>query len=488
MIAVFDRLTRAAESRAWSVALAVSAPAWVTALRLLGERFLAAEVKGFRPSLALALHVFVFYLALLTCLGALLARLVPVDWKRAQNLVGMGLLLGVLPPLIDTAVLGRRQFSYEYASAPGVIPWSLSGPPRALPPGETTVLWVSVLFLALYTWRRTRSAARAVAVGLLGYGLVLLFLVGVPAFANAASQRSSLAPSDWHLLAMVVLSMLAVVIAVGGELRFLARLPQAALPVVFVLLGAALTGRVDGAAWLVAGAFFVSGLGFALSNDFHDRLEDGHVGRKSPIDEGAAALLSLIPLVPAAFILPGRLEAGLAAFAFSVVAHAYQADPLRLKCIFPLSYKTEGLLAGLAVVAGLCANPAVVPTAPQLWIVAAIGLGTPAALVFKDFKDVEGDARAGVQTAFVFGERRGWSRSRVLAISAVLLAVSLGVPFVGLTVVGAGGWLTWAVAAIAVAAPACLWLLRANPTAAVLVTMVLAELSLGFSAAALLPT
>ena len=487
MLALFDRLTKAAEARSWSAALALSSPAWVTALRLLGERFLAAETKGYRPPLSTALHVFTFYVALLFVLSAVLARLVPVAWRRAQNLVDLGLLLGVTPPLIDTVVLGRRAFSYEYASTFGGVPWALTGSARTIPPGETFVLWTSVVFMGLYAWRRTGHLLRGLAVSAVAYALVLGFLVQLPSLANDAATRTALAPSDWHLVFMAAAAFFGVVVAVGGERRLLARLPQAVLPPLFVVLGAALRGTLDGHAWLVAAVFALAGWGFALSNDFHDRVEDAHGGRVTPIDDGAAALLSLLPLVPSAFILTGRLEAGLCLFAFAVVAHAYQADPLRLKCVFPLSYKTEGLLAGVAMCAGLMANPAHVPTGDQLWALLLVAVGTPAALVFKDWKDVDADAKGGVQTAFVFGEARGWPRARTLAVSAGLLFVSLAVPVGALLARGASARATWVAAALAVVTPALLVGLRRRPAAAVGAAMLGAEATLVAVSVALLP-
>ncbi len=484
MIRLFDRLTKAAEKRGWSPALALSAPAWVAVLRMLGERFLAEEWRGLRPGWPWFVHIFAFYLALLTSLGAVLARVVPLDWKKAQSLVGMGLLLGVTPPLIDTLVLGRRAFAYEYAGLFAPMPWSLSGSPKWLPPGETTVLWVSITFMGLYTLRRSGSWLRGLVSSALTYGLVLLFLVLVPGWAAQAGQASGLAPSEWLVLGLVVASQLALVVAQRAERRLVARLPQLVLPALFVAAGAALGGALDGPALLVALAFLVAGAGFALSNDWFDRQEDQAQGRTSPVDQGGAALLSLVPLVATAGVLAHRPEAGLALVAFAVVAHAYHADPLRLKCVFPLSYKTEGLLAGLAAVAGLCARPERPPSAGALWTVLAVAVGTPAALVFKDAKDVDADAKGGVQTAFVFGERHGWPRRRTLAISAALLFVSLAVPAAWLWTRGAAPTPTLAVAALAAAAPAVL-LLVPRKDVAVLAAMLCAEAALACVAWAL---
>jgi 4-hydroxybenzoate polyprenyltransferase len=486
MFRLLDRLTRAAEARIWTPALAVSAPAWVAALRMLGERYLAFGDRPLaRPQLPWFLHTFAFYLALLCVLGALLARLVPVDWRRAQNLVGMGLLLGVLPPLVDCGVLGRNRFAYEYHSGSGGLPWLLSGAPTVLPPGETTVLWASIVMIGAYAWRRSSSPLRGVATAVATWFLVLVFLVLQVRLTGWASAATGLAPSEWRALWLAAMAQVGVVVGARAGRRWLERLPQVLLPVLFVVLGAALRGRLDGAALLVAGHFTLVGTGFALANDWYDRAEDQARGRTSPVDAGVAALVALIPLTGAASLLATRVEAGLCLVAFAVVSHAYHADPLRLKCVFPLSYKTEGLLAGLALLAGLVADTSRLPVAAELWVALAVGLGTPAALVFKDYKDVDGDAAAGVQTAFVFAEARGWARRRVLAVAVALLLVSLAVPLLWLSAQGVGAsWLVGLGLLATLGAAALWWAPKAD--GAVRAALLCAEAFLGLSAAALM--
>jgi len=399
---------------------------WVALVRMLLERFLSLGQThdGRSPALWFA-HIVAFYVALHVTLGAVLVKVAKIDWKKASALVGMGLVLGTLPPLIDVAISGRGHFSYEYV--PGFIPWSLHRPPRVLPWGETIVLWATIALMTVAVLRATRSILRAVLGALVSYACVLVFLVGLPAASQWLSRDSGVAPSEWRGMLFGAITLCSLIVSLGLTRRALERIPQILLPPLFGLLGAGLKGPLTPAVWLVVAFLAFFGAAFALSNDWYDRREDAAQGRATPLDGDGAQWLSVLPLVFALHVLVLRVEAGLCLIGFSIVAHAYHADPLRLKCVFPLSYKTEGLLGGLALVAGLTAAPEIQPATWQLWAALAVAIGTPAALVFKDAKDVDADASAGVKTAFVFAETHGWPRRRTELISAALLLISLGV-------------------------------------------------------------
>lgn len=466
MIRLVERLFRAAESRPWTVALALGGPTWVALVRMLLERYLSfTPQQAARPPMPWFLHIAFFYVALLTSLGAVLSLLAKVEWRRAHNLVAMGLLLGTLPPLIDVVALGRGQFGYEYTPGLGAIPWLLYRPPHALPPGETTVLWLSVVLMAAYAGRTTRSVLRTVLVALASYGMVLTHLVFTPMATAALAKATELAPSEWRVVLFGAFALGGALVAAGAGGRVLRRLPQALLPALFVLVGARLANAWSGAVWLVCAHFFLAGLGFAVANDWYDRREDAAQGRApSPVDADLAAFITVVPVGIALNLLTFRAEAGVALIGFSVVAHAYHADPLRLKCVFPLSYKTEGLLGGVAAVAGASVTGPTLGSS-TLWALLLVAVGTPIALVFKDWKDVDGDAAAGVRTAFVVAQERGVPRGVARGVAAVLLLGALAISTAYL--VAQRGWTPWAQAAavLAVGSPALVLLARAPPTA-----------------------
>lgn len=468
---MLERLFRAADRRPWSLALALATPVWVALIRILLERALAMDAGRRAPALWFT-HFVVFYLTLSVVLTAVLVVLARLPWKQAMNQVGMGLTLGCVPPLLDTAVLGRGHFAYEYKAWP--VPWLLTGNAQTIPPGETTVLWLVIALMTYAVWRATKRAWRTVLAAGVVWLLVLLILSFVPQAIGPLNERTQLAPSDWRNALFGVVAMAAVVTALRQWPRLLTRLPQVALPVLFLLLGAAQRGVIDGPAVLGAVHVALLGIGFTLANDWYDRREDALSGRPTTLDEGAAQWLALVPLVFTAHVVTTRVELGLALLGFSIVSFAYHADPLRLKCVFPLSYKTEAFLGGLCFFAGLTAA-GTAPSDASLWLLLAVTLGTPAALVFKDYKDIDADAQAGVRSAFVVGEAKGASRVTLRRLSAFGLALSLA-----LVALWSGQFALLALAAVAPAAV----LLVPKPSHAVAGGIVAAEVLLAAAIAA----
>lgn len=270
---MLERLFRAADRRKWTLALAIATPVWIALMRMLLERYLSlGDVPLRRPAFPWFAHIVTFYLTMSVTLSAVLVVLGRLQWKQAMNQVGMGLALGCLPPIIDTLVLGRGKFAYEYA--PSSFPWLLSGPNSVLPPGETTTLWLTIALMTFAVWRASKSVLRTFATTVTTYALVLIFLVGIPAGSQWLSARTAMAPSDWRNALFGVAAMFGVVTLLGQWKRVVTRVPQVLLPMLFVALGAAQRGVFDGPATLAAVMVALLGIGFTLANDWYDRRED----------------------------------------------------------------------------------------------------------------------------------------------------------------------------------------------------------------------
>ncbi|MFT3713229.1 MAG: UbiA family prenyltransferase [Archangium sp.] len=428
-----ERLFRAAERRRWTLALALATPGWIAVVRMLLERELSiGPVATGRPPFPWFAHIFIFYLALSVCLTALLARVTKQDWRVAAGPVSMGLTLGTVPPLIDVAVYGIGHFAYEYSPAVKDFPWTLHLPPNVLPWGETTVLWLTVALMAI-AGLRSGGALRALLLAVGTWALVVLFLVGIPFASQWLSNRYGVAPSEWRNLQFAVVTFFFAVWGTGTFARLGKRVFHVALAPLIALLGAAVRGTFDANVALTMAHLALLSAGFVLANDYYDRAEDEAAGRGAPLEEDAAHWLAVLPLIAVMHVIAFRLELGLALVGFAIVSYAYHADPLRLKCVFPLSYKTEGFLGGLSFFAGLTAVQPAFLNETQLWAALLVTVGTPVGLVFKDWKDADGDAKANVRTAFVVLESRGWKRESVARLTAALVAVALGVTTWGVT-------------------------------------------------------
>lgn len=457
MIRLFVRLITAAERRSFVAPYVFVMAAWVTALRMLGERYtvMAGEAIG-RSPFSWLVHILAFYTALHLTVTATLSRAAGTPWKSTANVAGLGLLLGVVPPWIDVWIYGPGAFGYNYVTTLE-LPWLLYAPPRSLPIGETTVLWSSVLMVAGFAWLRAVSPARRLATPLAYYLLIFTLLSLLPLVARRASEADSAVPfTDWLVITFTAAAMVATWTAARVLRQAARRALHAAVPALLALAGAALVRPLDGAAWLAAALFALLGAGFAVSNDYYDRAADEAAGRRSAVDHDVALLSFALPLLAIAGCFPFRLELGLAAIAFVAVAYTYQADPLRTKCVFPLSYKTEALLAGAALLGGMTSSPG---TRLEAWHGAAVvitALGAAGALVFKDYKDVDADAAAGVRTAFVVGRQAGWPQRRILGISVALLALTSSAPTVFVALRGAAPVATAVTAVLALGAPVCL--------------------------------
>lgn len=480
-----ERLFRAAERRKWTLALALATPGWIAVVRMLLERELSMSPSSApRPPFPWFAHIYVFYLALAVCLTALLARVTKQDWKVASGPVSMGLTLGTVPPLIDVAVYGVGRFSYEYSPAVREFPWTLHLPPNVLPAGETTVLWLTIALMTLAGLRGdgVSLGVRGMRAGVLAvstWAMVVLFLVALPAASQWLSLHYGVAPSEWRNTLFAVTLFAFAVWGTGTGTRLLKRTLHVLLAPLIVLLGAAVRGPLESSLALALIHFALLSAGFVLANDFYDRAEDEAVGRGAPLEEEAAQWLAVVALIPVMHLLAFRIELSLCLLGFAIVSYAYHADPLRLKCVFPLSYKTEGFLGGLAFFAGLTMTQPAFLSQTQLWAAALVTLGTPAALVFKDWKDVDGDAKANVHTAFVVLERRGWSRVSVSRLSAALLALSFGVVVFGVTRFIVPDAMQWAMVVVPAAGAVGVLLSGARaPKRSVFLAMGLSEVAL----------
>ncbi len=408
------------------------AATFIAGVRVVEEHLLIYVPRGIlRDPVVWIGHITLFYLALVWCITALVSTVARRDPRLVQAAVAAALCLGVVPPLIDLALYGAGGFGYAYQPfLDQRLPWTLHAPPMFLPWGETVVLWLTVGLVGLYV-RLSGAGWGRTAVAVVGhYALILCFLVLLPAAALGLMNATG-AP---EINALVGVCLLAAVWLGQGVVRPLllrrlgARVGQVAVAGALTLAGAALAGRLDARAGMAAAAMMVAAALFAWHNDHFDRVEDAAAGRGPGLTREDVVVVTSAAVPFWLTLSQAHVWPMLLSLLFLAVGFAYHADPLRLKCVFPLSYKTEAFLALLCVGAGLLAHERPVLTGAQALAMLLVGGGAALVAMLKDYKDLAADRQGGVRTVFVVCGARGWSARRTYALVAVLSGAALAVP------------------------------------------------------------
>ncbi len=453
-----ERLRRfvfAIERRGASGLTPALAAAWIGGLRISEEYLFVYLPRGMRrePMVWFG-HVSLFYLALVVSLTTLLVWTTRRAEIKVQAAVAAGLLLGVLPPFIDVAAYGQGGFNYTYSLDffKSFSPW-LYAAPEHIPLGEAVTVWLSMLFMGAYAALVGARPLRVLLTLLGHYGLIIVFLVVLPSSAVWITER-------WPALHVnLAMSLLLVGVTTLAFLlrrpaltkRALLRLPHALFAPSLAVLGSAIVGRLDVRTVIVAASLFVSALVFTLQNDFYDRKEDALGGRPQLISRSDAVFLATLPVGLWLTLSAGYFWVALAGLLFAVVAHGYQADPYRLKCVFPLSYKSEALLALVCLGAGMLVHPGAQLSGSQLAMAACIAAGASVIAMAKDVKDIGADRQAGVRTLYVVLSSRGLSDAAAHRLVLLGVGFCVAIPVLYFVATGTAPMGTAGLAVLAVA-------------------------------------
>jgi len=455
--ATFDRLIRATESRPFSPYQIFFTAAWVAGFRFLEEKAFIYDATTKTPhgSLGIIVAWWVFYAALGVCIAAIITRLARVEWRRALQITSLGLTLAVLPPLIDIWIYGRGNFVYRYQKDFFAdTTFLLFNPSAGLPIGEALTVWLSILLAGAYVFHKTQTWWRAILAGALQYGLGVFFGVLLPVIVKGVYQLPGTTRfgEKWVMAwaGLVVLLVAYFILRPHLFREGLWRLPQVLLAPALVFLGAAYIDRVNVLTALAAIAFAGVSTVFAVSNLYYDRKEDAAGGHVTGVTHDDVIFLSGWSVLALVTLLRHHTLLALCVGLFLVTAWAYHADPLRTKCVFPLSYKSEGFFALTAFLAGIVGQHTYRMEVADVVVAALIFGGISLSAPFKDAKDVEGDRQARVATLYVVLAKRGCAFAQVHRLAGILLLACLAVPVVWLGWRGAPVEWTAAVAASAV--------------------------------------
>ncbi len=418
---------------------------WFTALIVgvirLAEEWLLGTRLLLEVNAGIALHLGFYWATAFVFLGVLrVATGRHEPWQ--VRLVCLGLWLGALPPLLDLPISGLNAERYSYLrNFPHGFRFWFYNPGQAIPLGEAVTLWLSIVGVGAITAWRTRRPWRGALALLLAYvAVVLTFgvyhqLLSVWTTRLGLSQQAgTLWRAAWHILLVLAIYFSRRPAFLLGLLR---RSLHALPCVAAVLLGSALQGEVAGRTWTTVAFMVLSGWLALVHNDWHDREDDAPQGRVRYVEYSDYAMMNLVWLSLAGF---WALEGSILPWVFVLIyitSVVYSCPPYRLKKLFPFNLALEGAWGASAVLAGIVAaveaRYGVAPAiqglsagdferlrtadaafaAPALVAVAAAFSGWCVVAATKDYKDIEADRLAGVQTVYTLTMSRGFDSAQV---------------------------------------------------------------------------
>ncbi len=396
-----------------------------------------------------------YYLMVLFLYSAPLAVLIRQPWQRSMNVVQAAVFCGILPPLIDGVVTGPGTFRYQYVfDFPSGWPWTLYAPERAVPIGESVVLWLTIALMGIYVFRKTASLARAAVALAAAYALVAFHGAILPTALTLAFPQSG-----WNMNAEVitygqlgVTLLLYVVFRPAVALGLLKRAHHTVPFILVCLIGAAMKGPLDGRVLWNASLVFLAFIVALAQNDFFDRDEDARQGRAPYVDREDVVILNTIFLLFVITLIATGSAIGYILFIIFVVSMLYSHPLYRAKRFFPANLKSEGVWGASAFLVGVVASgggevaidPMMLPLAqageqsadisatfdrPTLVALALVFCGWSLVAALKDFKDIRADARSRIQTTYTLAVKRGWGLRRVHLSLIYAVGISMIVPF-----------------------------------------------------------
>ena len=489
---MLERFITSLENAPMSVATWLAGFAGIVWIRCFLETFSSPNVSGYVASdLPTLLSYTLFYLgaALVTVLAVstftrvralpmvrALLFLLPIMWLAPLiDLVHGGAYIGYFVSATPTALL--HEFLIYLAPVAG----------SGVTIGLHIELGLLVLLLGGYVYLKTKNVTRAIVAGIVGYVVIFatvalpsvfgfLFAVNgvggvdalIPALQQALVARDFFHPSEMYsayrtvelLFAVAMAQVWYLITAVAGFVLLYRVRRDVALAVVrnirperlaHYVIAAILGGLIalaEGSkvAWSIFDVITIAVAALTITfawlfavtvNDIVDEPIDAISNKERPLVTGALtpSLMREVAFVSGVMTLVGALALGSYAtfwiLVFSAVAYVYSAPPLRLKRVPVLASAFIGIATLALVLLGfflLSANQAfaIFPTPIAIVVFLFMTLLTNV----RDFKDIEGDAAAGIWTVpTLLGERRArWVIGALCFVAFLLAPLFIPVP------------------------------------------------------------
>jgi len=384
-----------------------------------------------------------FYLVIYFLFAAILSVSLSRPLDKVAKIASIGLLFGLLPPLLDLFAGSPAYLRYTYFRH---LSWSLFSSSQPL--GESLTLWLVILATGMFVAFNAKSILRGLAALSFTYA-VFLICSGVFLLVSRLTSRVAL----WINVAWLAVAFVSYLfLRRRALLRSFSRLHHAIPHSMLAACGAGWVGvSLADAISAVIIVFFVVFL-LIIQNDYYDRLDDRQAGEKTGPNFGDVVWSNFFGFVCGLWLFQAKPLLGLIMFLFFVVGLLYQHPAVRLKTRFCLSYKAEGV-AGLLAFLGGAAGGGGFSSEASLLVPGLLVLGGATLVsIPKDYKDGEADRRAGIPTYYVVLTGRGKSERKVHLWISTCVTVCLLVPPMVCLALGGPVWAGMAMTALALAA------------------------------------
>ena len=386
---------------------------------LLGGREMQSEIPLYFNEAALVdvTHNCLFYAAAFWGIGAILAIFARRRFRLLTVPICLGLLLGVVPPVVDTLLSGRAGFRYMYVTTPTLFHYAHQ------PPGETVAVWLAVLGSAGFVLYVTRSLWRTVFALL---GVYLFFQLTAFLIPWSLTQVwSELRPEHLNLCFWGLCFSLFLSVRWRSLSKTLKRVNHA-VPLALLTL--------SGACWALEPLVttfvkvFIMLAAVWIATGLHDHHHIDKVTGERQVGGHDAAWLWFFFVSGAVATLLWNQPVGLLLFVGLVSLTLYHSPATRLKRIFCVSYKIEGLGGMVSFLVG--AIPAGRNSLPDVLLLPALFAFGGQALIsgLKDWKDMDEDMNARVYTHYTLALHRGVDPAivhrRLVALSGIALSLA----------------------------------------------------------------
>lgn len=426
--AKFERYIASRESLPSTAAHIIAVLLFISIVRLGLERLPTENIEQMVLPIELIIRL-AFYTGTFFLFFAFAAPFFPQQTDKIRSVVLLGMFGSLFPPFFTALLAHGPHGSYSYFNT---FVWHFFSPEQ--PVGESIGLWLTIAIVGIYFLYRKKSLLYMLA-GLVGAYVILQFsgwFLTIPTIfiaqmlQHTAASTGVLLPFSINFL-WIVVSLACLLLMRRRFFRAtLKRFPHTLMRGILVIAGAQIAKGVTPLT-LVDGIMFM--IGFMLiqaENDYYDKGIDGTQSRASLITGDdlifvrffmLLLVLNLYIIQPALSILMGL---------FFLLGFMYNHPLFRLKKHFIGSSFVEGSAAFVGLLAGILSVQQSVSGAEILWVSL---LSAIFALVsnIKDYKDVDADRKAGIETLHVALDARGIPPEKTQAwIICLLIAAYAG--------------------------------------------------------------